>query len=60
MNMAEIKEMAIQYDIKPGKMKKGDLVRAIQTKEGNSPCFQTATDFCDQTTCLWKSDCLTH
>lgn len=58
MNMQEIKQMAKQLNIKYGKMKKADLVRTIQTNEGNFPCFQTATDFCDQIICCWREDCV--
>lgn len=60
MKMTEVREIAKRYDLKTGKIKKADLIRAIQVKEGNFPCFQTAADFCNQSTCLWKSDCLTH
>jgi hypothetical protein len=36
-------------DLKPGKLRKADLIRAIQTAEGNTPCFQTAQNDCAQT-----------
>lgn len=58
MKMTEVREIAKSLDIKTGKMKKTDLIRAIQTKEGNFPCFQTATDYCDQIDCCWRKDCL--
>ena len=58
MNMVEIKEKATTLDIKPGKMKKADLIRSIQKKEGNFECFDTAEDFCDQDECCWQDDCL--
>ena len=57
MNMVEIKEKATMLDIKPGKMKKTDLIRAIQKEEGNCECFGTAEDFCDQDECCWQDDC---
>ena len=44
--------------LKPGKMKKVDLIRAIQSKEGNPACFDTGKNFCDQTDYCWRSDCL--
>jgi hypothetical protein len=42
-------------------MKKVELIRSIQVKEGNFPCFQAATHNCDQMDCRWRNDCLaTH
>ncbi len=58
MNMTEIKEKAKQLGIQVGKMKKVDLIRAIQSKEGNFPCFETAKDYCNQLTCAWRKACL--
>lgn len=41
------------------RMKKAEIIRAIQEHEGNFPCFGTATDgHCDQMDCLWRGDCL--
>ena len=58
MKIDDIKVIAQNHDIKPGKMKKADLVRSIQTAEGNSPCFETGQkDRCGQPDCLWRSDC---
>ncbi|HDK43748.1 MAG TPA: SAP domain-containing protein [Desulfobacteraceae bacterium] len=44
--------------LKPGKMKKADLIRAIQIQEGNNPCFSPNRESCDQTGCCWHSDCV--
>ena len=58
MKLDEIKEIAKQHNIKVGKMKKADLVRAIQQSEGNKVCFETGTsDICGQPDCLWREDC---
>lgn len=58
MKLDEIKEIAKQHDIKAGKMKKAELVRAIQAAELNDPCFETGkASECGQTECLWRSDC---
>ena len=58
MKLEDIKQIAKQHDIKVGKLKKAELVRAIQSAEGNVPCFETgqASD-CGQEECLWKPDC---
>ena len=58
MDMATIKEKAKQLGIQVGKMKKVDLIRAIQHKEGNFPCFETAKDYCNQISCAWRKGCL--
>jgi hypothetical protein len=59
MKMQEIKKMATAMGITLGKMKKTDLIRAIQSAEGNSPCFQTeAYDTCGQKDCCWHDDCM--
>lgn len=58
MNMTEIKEKAKQLGIQAGKMKKADLIRTIQKKEGNFPCFETAKDYCNQLACAWRDACL--
>jgi len=59
MKIDEIKEIAKQHNIKAGKMKKADLVRAIQDAERNEMCFGTGkADSCGQDACLWREDCV--
>lgn len=58
MKMEEIKEIAKRLEIKTGKMKKGELIKAIQEAEGNDPCFGTGSSVvCGQQECLWREDC---
>lgn len=58
MKLEEIKEIAKQHDIKTAKMKKAELVRAIQIAEQNDPCFETGqAAVCGQSECLWRADC---
>ncbi len=58
MRMQEIRSMAVDIGLKASKLNKIDLVRSIQTAEGNFSCFATAIDgVCDQTKCLWREDC---
>lgn len=59
MNVQEVREIAKGMGVSPGKMKKMELIRSIQVKEGNSPCFQTDAHNCDQADCRWRNDCLT-
>lgn len=58
MNVNEIKEMAKKRGVKSGKMKKSELVRAIQQAEGNPCCFDTGyANDCGEAKCLWREDC---
>ena len=59
MKMQDIKKMATTKGVSAGKMKKTELIRAIQSAEGNSPCFQAnASDTCGQRDCCWHDDCM--
>ena len=59
MNVKDIKKVAKKMGIQAGKMKKADLVRTIQSAEGNTPCFQTGIlSACDQEIVCWRSDCM--
>lgn len=58
MNVQQIKEIANSRGLKTGKMKKGEIVRAIQADEGNCPCFDIGKAAeCGQLNCLWREDC---
>lgn len=58
MKLEEIKVIAKQHGIKVGKLKKAELVRAIQEAEGNNACFETGQAAgCGQAGCLWRADC---
>ena len=59
MNMQQVRTKAKELKISNyGKMKKAELIRAIQEQEGNFSCFQSATDFCDQSACCWRPECM--
>ncbi|MFZ5907227.1 MAG: SAP domain-containing protein [Nitrospirota bacterium] len=59
MNIKQIREIAKTKGVKTGNMKKETMIRAIQRAEGNYECFGTAVSGeCDQTNCLWRTDCL--
>lgn len=57
MNVKEIRARAKEMGINGAKMLKGDLIHAIQEKEGNTPCFQTGVVACPQIACCWFGDC---
>ncbi len=57
MNTKEIRAKARALGVKNySKLVKADLIRAIQEKEGNTPCYLNISD-CRQIDCLWISDC---
>ena len=58
MKVAEVQSIAKDRGLAIGKMKKQDLIRAIQREEGAFDCFATAYDQqCDQLGCSWREDC---
>lgn len=58
MKIEEIKKIAKKMGVKTGKMKKSEIIRAIQEAEGNPICFDTEKVVeCDQMNCLWREDC---
>lgn len=58
MTFDKIKQIATEHGIKVGKVKKIDIVRLIQSKEGNIPCFATGRmSECGQSNCLWATAC---
>jgi len=58
MKLDEIKKIAKQHGIKVAKMKKEDLIQAIQLAEGNQPCFLIGkSDECPREDCLWHQEC---
>ncbi len=60
VSITEIKKKAKAMGISNSKLEKQELVHAIQESEGNFPCYKTAGDFCDQTECYWREDCLSE
>jgi hypothetical protein len=58
MNMQQIRAKARAMQIATGSKDKTTLIRTIQEKEGNFPCFKTAVAECDQLACCWRSDCI--
>ncbi|MCX7991646.1 MAG: SAP domain-containing protein [Proteobacteria bacterium] len=61
MHINEIRKIAKNFGISSSKMKKPELIRAIQRKEGNFDCYGTAKEgFCSQSNCLWFDDCMTE
>lgn len=40
------------------KLKDVDLIRTIQSKEGNPTCFASGVKSCDQNKCCWRENCI--
>lgn len=58
LKLEEIKSIAQQHGIKVAKLKKSELVRAIQSAEGNEPCFEVGkAEVCGQMSCSWREMC---
>jgi hypothetical protein len=58
VKLEQVRNIAKSHSIKPSHLSKTELIKAIQTDEGNFACFATAYDGeCDQENCLWREDC---
>ena len=58
MKLDAIREIAKKHGIKTARMKKADLIQAIQQAEGNEQCFETGkSETCGQDDCSWREDC---
>lgn len=59
MKFQEIQKMAKALGINSFGMRKTDLIRAIQRKEGNPECYGTErVEYCRELSCLWREDCI--
>lgn len=58
MKLDQIKKKARAMGIEPGRMRKADLIRAIQKAEGYTACFGHGTPDCPYLDCCWREDCL--
>ena len=59
MKFQDIRKMAKGMDIYTYRMKKTDVIHAIQEAENNIECYGTERiGSCDEQECLWRSDCL--
>jgi hypothetical protein len=58
MKLEEIKSIAQMHSIKVSKLKKSELVQAIQRAEGNDQCFEFgSSSTCGQAGCRWREIC---
>jgi hypothetical protein len=57
MEMMDVQNKAKILGIKINNFNKADLIRKIQIKEGNLPCYQIHGRFCDKHDCCWRKEC---
>ncbi len=57
MTVKEIKEKARYLMVTPRRLKKAELIHAVQTAEGYSPCFGKSNGECPHTECCFRNDC---
>jgi len=57
MSMPEIRIKAKALGVTPGRMKKSDLIHAIQMAEGCTPCYGRSGGQCPYTDCCFMNDC---
>ncbi len=57
MTLKAIREKAKKLGVKNiTRFNKENLIRLVQTSEGNSPCFRDIRD-CWEFGCLWRKEC---
>ncbi|HUU04587.1 MAG TPA: SAP domain-containing protein [Patescibacteria group bacterium] len=58
MKLTQIRKYAGEKGVNSGKMKKVELIRAIQAAEGNPTCYGgERKSYCPEKKCLWEIDC---
>lgn len=57
MEMTDVQNKAKTLGIRINNFKKADLIRKIQIKEGNPPCYQIHGRSCDKQDCCWRKEC---
>lgn len=58
MKLEAIRTFAKAQGLSTARRSKSELIKSIQSAEGNFSCYATATRaICDQGSCLWRDDC---
>jgi hypothetical protein len=58
MNLTEVRNIAKQHGLTTGKHSKSELIKLVQSNEGNFDCYASASESeCDQGGCSWRTDC---
>lgn len=57
MTLREIRKKASDLGVKNySRFRKHELIKEIQSSEGNAPCFKEISD-CMESHCLWRREC---
>ena len=59
MKYRDVQQRAKKMGLKCVGVKKADMIRSIQSAEGNESCFGGSRAGCDQKQCCWIADCVT-
>ena len=57
ITITDVREKAKRLGIKSKKSSKTELIRKIQAKEGQKPCFQVVGGICENMDCCWRKEC---
>ena len=57
MTITDVQEKAKRLGIKSKKFSKAELIRKIQAREGQQPCFQIVGGPCENKDCCWRDEC---
>jgi hypothetical protein len=58
MRLEVVRAIAKSHGLRAGRRSKEDLIKSIQSEEGNFDCYGSADQgVCDQEACLWRVDC---
>lgn len=58
MGKYDLKPIALLHGLQDQILSRRELIRKIQSKEGNFDCFATAlSGQCDQDVCFWREEC---
>jgi hypothetical protein len=59
MKIAAVRQRAYAVGLTGiSRIRKGELIRTIQRREGHQPCFGGEDRFaCEQQACCWREDC---
>jgi hypothetical protein len=58
MKMPDVRRKTKELRLKTQRLQKPDVIRVIQTAEGDVPYFATGRENRDPTGCCWREDCL--
>lgn len=58
MSPDDVNRIAFLKGVDPIGKPKWEIIRLIQIKEGNQPCYATQHFECQHLECFWRQDCI--